>query len=58
MSRNCPKCLSLACDITSTRNKMLTPGDHEVVIDSVYGHEHAQKVVEAARADYEDEFGE
>jgi len=38
--------------------KMLTPGDPQVVIDSVYGREHAEKVVKAALADYEDEFGE
>jgi len=38
--------------------KMLTPGDSKVVIDSVYGREHAEKVVKAALADYEDEFGE
>lgn len=38
--------------------KMLTPGDPQVVIDGVYGREHAEKVVEAALADYEEEFGE
>ena len=37
--------------------KMLTPGDPIVVIDRVYGREHAEKVVQAALADYDDEFG-
>ncbi|HEY5789587.1 MAG TPA: inorganic pyrophosphatase [Gammaproteobacteria bacterium] len=37
----------------------LMPGevDHEVVIGPSYGREHAEKVVEAAVLDYEDEFG-
>ena len=38
--------------------KMLTPGDPKVTIDSVYGRDHAIKVVEAALADYAEEFGE
>ncbi|MEM8947353.1 MAG: inorganic pyrophosphatase [Planctomycetota bacterium] len=38
--------------------KMLTPGDPTVAIDSVYGRDHAIKVVEAALADYAEEFGE
>lgn len=38
--------------------KMLTPGDPKVVIDSVYGREHAEQVVKAALADYAEEFGE
>ncbi len=38
--------------------KMLTPGDSKVVIDSVYGREHAEQVVQAALADYSEEFGE
>jgi len=38
--------------------KMLTPGDPKVVIDAAYGREHAEKVVKAALADYEEEFGE
>lgn len=38
--------------------KMLTPGGPIVTIDSVYGREHAMKVVRAALADYTEEFGE
>lgn len=38
--------------------KMLTPNDPQVEIDSAYGREHAVKVVEAALADYTEEFGE
>jgi inorganic pyrophosphatase len=38
--------------------KMLTPGDAKVVIDAPYGREHAENVVIAALADYEQEFGE
>jgi len=37
--------------------KMLTPGDAKVLIDTPYGREHAERVVEAALADYEEEFG-
>lgn len=38
--------------------KMLTPGDSKVAIDVAYGREHAEQVVKAALADYEEEFGE
>jgi len=38
--------------------KMLSPGDPTVKIDDAYGREHAEKVVEAALADYEEAFGE
>lgn len=38
--------------------KMLSPGDPKVEIDAAYGSERAKKVVEAALADYEDQFGE
>ena len=37
--------------------KMLSPGDDTVKIAEPYGREHAEKVVEAALADYEDAFG-
>ncbi len=37
--------------------KMLSPGDPTVEIEEAYGREHAEKVVEAALADYEDAFG-
>ncbi len=38
--------------------KMLSPGDPKVVIDEVYGREHAEAVVKAALADYVEAFGE
>ncbi len=38
--------------------KMLSPGDPTVAIEEPYGREHAEKVVEAALADYEEAFGE
>ncbi len=38
--------------------KMLSPGDPTVKIDDAYGRDHAEKVVEAALADYEEAFGE
>lgn len=38
--------------------KMLSPGDPTVEIDTPYGREHAEKVVKAALADYEEAFGE
>jgi inorganic pyrophosphatase len=38
--------------------KSLTAGDSQVVIGPAYGREHAEKVVEAALADYQEEFGE
>jgi inorganic pyrophosphatase len=39
--------------------KALTPEEAvEIKIDAAYGREHALKVVEAAMADYVEEFGE
>ena len=42
-----------------TTYKMLSPDDDpSVVIDSLYGRDHAVKVVEAALADYTEHFGD
>lgn len=38
--------------------KMLTADDPVVRVDAPYGREHAYEVVQAALADYEDQFGE
>lgn len=38
--------------------KMLTPGDPIVQIDAPYGRKHAEEVIQAALADYQEEFGE
>ena len=38
--------------------KMLTPDDPVVRVDAPYGREHAYEVVEAALADYTEQFGE
>ncbi len=37
--------------------KMLSPDEDRVRIDAPYSRDHASKVIEAAIADYEDEFG-
>ena len=39
-------------------DKMLTPAETKVAIDAAYGRDHAEKVIEAALDDYQDEFGE
>lgn len=38
--------------------KMLAQSESPVKIDSVYGREHAEEVIRAAIADYQEEFGE
>jgi inorganic pyrophosphatase len=38
--------------------KMLTPDDPPTVVGEPYGHEHAEKVIQAAMADYVENFGE
>lgn len=38
--------------------KMLTPDDPPVIVSEAYGREHAEKVIEAALADYVEQFGE
>ena len=38
--------------------KMLTPGDSKVSIDKIDGREQAEKIVEAALADYVDNYGD
>jgi inorganic pyrophosphatase len=38
--------------------KMLTPDDPPTVVGEPYGHAHAEKVIQAAMADYIEHFGE
>ena len=38
--------------------KMLTPDDPPVKVSDAYGREHAEQVIEAALADYAEQFGE